>query len=477
MKFRQLFITTICAFALTSCDSFLEVEEVGKSSIPVFFTDMNGVRAAIPGAYSSVYSYYDFGYVLYPDVTGDMLRLNIVGEDTKMVSEYNYNATPEDEITPVGRIWRDAYEALANVNNIIEYYPSLLEKFPQNVNELAGIRAEALFLRALIHFDLVKVYAQPYNFTPDASHPGIPVLLKTPGPNTITGRNTVAETYAQIITDLKESATLFDTGNGTGNGSNYYASKLAVHSLLSRVSLYMENWSDAASYATLVINEIALSKGQDYLNMFNTIATSDETIFRLSGKLKKSTIGTFYNLSNPTGFADVKLVNLLNENPEDLRLQLIQQAPGDQTAPTLKYYKPGISEGELQHDILIFRVSELYLIRAEANVNMDKTDLAKTDLKAIQARAQQKEVSEIQILENEVSALREMIWDEKAKEFCFEGHRLFDLTRTKQDMVRDNASTSSIKEVQYPNYRFVLPIPQTELNANKNIIQNTGYQE
>ena len=270
---------------------------------------------------------------------------------------------------------------------------------------------------------------------------------------------------------------MFETGIEIGDGSVYHVSKLAVYSLLSRVSLYMENWSDAANYATLVINETELSQGQDYLKIFNTIGASDESIFSLSGKLKKSTVGTFYNINNPTGFADVKLVNLLNENPDDIRLQLLKETPGQQTTPTLKYYKPGIPEGELQHDILVFRASEMYLIRAEANVNMGQLEHAKNDLKAIQARAQQREVSEIEIAENGASALQKLIWDEKAKEFCFEGHRLFDLTRTKQGVVRDNSNTSNVKEVQYPNFRFALPIPQTELNANKNILQNSGYEQ
>jgi hypothetical protein len=475
MKIKIIYISILIVFALNSCDGYLEVDEVGKSSIPVFFADMDGVRAAVPGAYSLLYSYYDFGFMLYPDAAGDMLRMNVVGADTKMINEYNYNATPEDEITPVGRIWRDAYEALANVNNILEYHPDLVNEFPQDVDELAAIKAETLFMRALIHFDLVRVYAQPYNFTSDASHLGIPVLLRTPAPDDNEPRSTVEETYFQIEEDLQEALELFEITTFEAQ-NNYRASRLAVLSLLARVSLYKENWSDAVDYATQVINEKSLSQGQDYLDMFNTVRANDETIFRLSGKLKSSAVGQFYNTTNPTGFADSKLVSLLDSEPEGLRLQLLKREEGDPTAFTLKYYKPGVDVGDVQHDMLVFRVSEMYLIRAEANASLNNLEAAKEDIKTLQARAQQKTVEEIDILESTTPSLLALIANERAKELCFEGHRLFDLTRTKQDMVRSSDTNAGVSTVTYPDYRFALPIPQTELNANTNIIQNPGYE-
>lgn len=70
--------------------------------------------------------------------------------------------------------------------------------------------ANALFLRALVHFDLVKVYAQNYNYTTDASHLGIPIVLKIPGPNDNLKRNTVENVYAQILGDLKDADALFE---------------------------------------------------------------------------------------------------------------------------------------------------------------------------------------------------------------------------------------------------------------------------
>lgn len=472
MKYIKTIITVFSFILVTNCDSFLEVDQIGKSSIPVFFSDMDGIRGALPGAYSSVYKYYGEELVLYPDVAGDMLQLVSVG-DNPMLSQYNYNSNPQDELTAVGGIWTDANEALVNVNNILEYQPELLDAFPESADELRIIKAEALFLRALIHFDLVRVYAQPYNFTADASHIGVPVILKTPSSDDNVARNTVKEVYTQIIKDLKESETLY--GDETGSESSYYASKRAVYGLLARAFLYTENWTEAVSYSTLAINSTPLAEGQDYLDMFLEVEDDDESLFKLNGKLKSPELISFYNLQSPLGYASEKLMNLLDENPDDLRLQLLEFNSGANTYGTLKYLKESLPIAEKYYNIIVLRTSEMYLIRAEANNNLDALTEAITNVKTLLARNYQKEVSEITITENTKEAVAALIDVERTKELCFEGHRLYDLTRTKQDMVRDASTSSNIKEVLYPNSMFILPIPQKEMDVNTGMIQNEDY--
>lgn len=472
MKYIKTFIVLIAFSLVSSCNDFLEVDQVGKSSIPVFFSDMDGVRGALPGAYSTVYKYYGAEFVLYPDVAADMLQANIAG-DNSMISQYNYESNPDEEITAVGGIWSDALEALVNVNNILEYYPALVEAYPNNTAELKIIKAEALFLRALIHFDLVRVYAQPYNFTADASHIGIPVLLKTPSSDDNVARNTVKETYTQILKDLNESETLYD--NNIGDKSTYYASKNAVYGLLARVYLYMEDWTNAVDYSTLAIDSTPLSQGQTYLDMFLKVVDNDESLFKLNGKLKNPEIIKFYNFQSPIGYASNKLMNLLNENPEDIRLELLEFNAINNTSGTLKYVKQDVAIADKKYDIPVLRTSEMYLIRAEANNNLDAIDLAKEDLKALLARAYQQNISDITIAENTKETLAILIDNERSKELCFEGHRLYDLTRTKQDMVRDDNINSNVKEVKYPSNKFILPIPQKEMDVNTGMIQNKDY--
>ncbi|MDO6737507.1 RagB/SusD family nutrient uptake outer membrane protein [Wenyingzhuangia sp. 2_MG-2023] len=471
MKYLKTLITIVSVSLLSSCSDFLEVDQIGQTTIPVFFSDMDGMRAALPGAYSKVYDYYGDEFLLYPDVAGDMLQLATAVENN-MISQYNFTSNPAEEITAVGMIWRNALEALVNVNNILEYQPNLLINFPKSEQELNQIKAEALFLRALIHFDMVRVYAQPYNFTNDASHIGVPVLTITPSSDDHVPRKTVREVYAQIEKDLIESALIFENTGDTS--SSFYATKNAVYGLLARMYLYMENWQKAIDYASLVIDSTSLSEGQDYLDMFLKIENDDESLFKLNGNLKTPYLNKFYTLEAPLAIASTKLKDLLNENTEDIRLGLLDV----ETLTSLKFLKPFSNIGDIQdndYHIIVLRASEMYLIRAEAYTQLSNLDLAKADLKTLMARNYQTTVAAVTIAENTQEELKALIDKERIKELCFEGHRLYDLTRTKQNLTRDTNTTSTVKEITYPSNKFVLPIPQKEMDVNNAMIQNEGY--
>lgn len=467
MKIFRLITILFFTGAVSSCESFLEVEEVGRSSIPVFFKDMDGIRAALPGAYSKVYDYYDANVMLYPDAAGDMFNMIPSGEQTKMYTQFNYQSTPQEEIGAVGYIWRDGYEALANVNNILEYQPVLLKDFPGDSRELNRIKAEALFLRALIHFDLVRVYAQPYNFTEGATHPGIPVLLHTPGPDDNIPRSTVEQVYQQILKDLQLSEEILVDYPKL---DSYHASGEAVKALLARVYLYQENWGLAKEYATMALSKTRLAEGEEYLEMFRTVTEGPEAIFRLNGHLKGSTVADFYTPAGPTGYASEKLRDLFADST-DIRLELIN----DENNATLKYYLTGLSEEERQVDLFVLRASEMYLVRAEANIQLGNLEEAAQDLKVIKARALQLPVTEIEITASNKEEFLDLILEERAREFSFEGHRLFDLTRNERDLDRYETVNSSVDYIEYPSPLFILPIPETEINANDNITQNPDY--
>lgn len=463
---RRYFIIFLLLPVLGGCD-FLEVDPVGKTTIPVFFSDMEGIRAALPGTYSSVYDYYDSEFLKYPEVAGNMVHLNIVGSSADMIDQYNFTSDPDDETEAVGYIWRNIYVAMANINNIIQYQPDLLSSFPQDEEELNRILAEALFLRALAHFDLCRVYAQPYNYTADASHLGIPVLLQTPGADDNVSRKSVKEVYDQIISDLEKAITLF---GDIGSRGPYYASKDAACALLSRVYLYMEDWDKVVTFSTLLIDKIPLSAGQNYLAMYNALEPGNEAIFRLNGTNKSSTLASFYSPAAPAAIPADTLISLFDD-PTDIRLQLLTE--DDDSYACRKYLiTKSMAEIDKHYDPFILRVTEMYLNRAEAYLNKNRLTEAAADVKAILARGLDKNISEITVNETDKTALSRLIEKERAKEFCFEGHRFYDITRKKQDLVREASTNSSVKRISYPSDLFVLPIPQKELDANTNMQPN-----
>lgn len=469
LKFSLIIL--VSSFCATGCDSFLEADSAGRASIPVFFSDVDGIVAAVPGAYSRVYEYYDSEFYLYPDVAGDMLEMSVVGDDVEMISQYNYASESDQEATAVGHIWQKGYEALANVNNILEYQPILLDEFPSSEDQLQRIKAEALFLRALIHFDLVRVYAQTYSYTDDASHIGVPALTITPAENELHSRNSTAEVYDQIVTDLQDAIVLFNQFSDNDQAP-FRASEVASRSLLSKVYLYKQDWELAAEQSAIVLQSKVLTPREDYVDMFRTLDVGEEAIFVLSGEQKSSGVGDFYATSGPMATASPKLIEVFTDT-NDIRLDLFQQSSG--TFQTLKYSRPEVNQTEFGTDFMVIRASEVLLINAEAEIELNNFNKAKDDLKQIKARALGVAPESLQIVENTKEELLEVLKQERIKELSFEGQRLFDITRWHEDLIRNENTSSNIQELAYPNYLFALPIPLTEINSNDNIIQNEGY--
>lgn len=464
MKNKFIYITiAFVALGLTSCKKYFEVDNSDRNTLPLTFSSMEGFRAGIVGTYGIMHDYYSTQFYIYPEVAGNMVDITKTGSITVMRQQHDFASDPEEEIQAVGYIWRRILVTIANANNIIEYAPALEIKNDAEQKELDAIVAQALFIRALSHFDLCRVYAQPYNFTANASHVGVPIVLSNPAPEDAIGRSTVKEVYTQVEADLKEAEKLF--GSFVPE-SPYYASKKAVQALLARVYLYAENWDEAINYSSEVINSSMLATGSDYREMFHILAPGKETIFRLNGKLRNLNLGEAYSLNDPI-YAPADTLMSLFDDPADIRLQLFQMNPENNAKFfTTKWTITGNNTpGVIHYDPMVLRTSEMYFIRAEANLKKERLGLCSDDLKVIIGRALNQNPTDI-ILNETAEALKQTIIKERAKEFCFEGHNFFDSNRMKQTLVRGATTTSLIKKIDYPSDRFVLPIPQSEIDAN-----------
>lgn len=126
------------------------------------------------------------------------------------------------------------------------------------------------------------------------------------------------------------------------------------------------------------------------------------------------------------------------------------------------------------NNIPVIRLSEMYLIKAEALAEMNMDEDARGPLNEILLRANPLASP----YSESGDALKDIIQEEKRKELMFEGHRLFDLTRKKQSFTKYSTSAGTPIAVDYPNNLTILPIPQAEIDANDNISanqQNPGY--
>lgn len=468
---KKIFSSIIILGFLFSCNDFLQKEPVGRISKDQLFVDMDGIRAAMAGAYNRTSYYYARETLLYPDIAGDQLVMKTVGsgpdQDLILWNEHNFQSLSDDETGAVGHIWLNIYEALANINNILDAIPELRVLEPDFQSELTEIEAQAYFLRGLAHFHLCNTYAQTYSYTPEADHLGIPIVTKTPGADANLSRSTVNQVYQQIISDLSKSIELqYNTVNP------YYASTSACEALLTRIYLYMEDWTQSVTFAERVLakNQYSLVDSADYLDMFITNEESPEIIFQLYNRsLGAGTLSSVYSISTFQAYAAESFYEEFDST--DVRKTVFGENNG--LHYSLKYAKDdNINQEDWPMNPIVVRLAEVYLNYAEAAWQMTDYSKAREVLALIKQRANPSWVNNLNELT--VDELLKEIYDERSKELCFEGHRLLDIARRHESIDRGSNCNSSICNLSYPNDRFILPIPQKELDANVNMQPNPG---
>ncbi|TCC97907.1 RagB/SusD family nutrient uptake outer membrane protein [Pedobacter hiemivivus] len=471
-----LTLLTLVSITLTSCKKFLEREPFGKTGKNTLFETVNGAKLAINGSYNVMLNYYKNEFGMYADVASDNLIRGT--SSTVMLPQFNFQSIIGDDAFAVGHIWLNIYEAINNVNNVLNAIPELKTKFPDQTKTLDSLTAQGLVMRALCHFDLSRIYAQPYNYTADASHLGIPVLTKTPSPGELVPRKAMKQTYDQILLDLNNALPLLQQyANHTTPSTISYQAALA---LLSRVYLYQGDWEKSVANATLVINDNRnhLAVAADYKYVFLVGGNKPESIFELtnSGLSASSTniYTVFSDTTNASYLISAKAKFLFDD--DDIRLTNMFLTPKNGNNKgrliTTKYADGRVSA--LKPPLIqIIRLSELYLNRAEANWNLKKYPEAAEDLRIISQRAHPTKT--ITINYGSAADLYKQIADERNRELCFEGHRLFDIVRRKEPLIRGSDCNATVCSLTYPNDKFILPIPGKEAEANKAIIQNPGF--
>lgn len=485
LKIKYKYLAGLLFLGLISCNDFLNVTPTGRTETPTAFADMQGMRSAVAGTYYKVFQLYTSDFYAFGDLADNTIQLSLEkSSSAKLIYDY----TP---LTSSSGYWATIYELLVNINNILEYQPQLLAKFPGNKTELEYIKGEALLLRALSHYNLCKIYGQPYNYTPDASHLGVPVVLRAPNYDDVLARSSVKKVYEQIITDLNEAETLLKGRSAKDKNTKYYANQDAVYALKSRIYLYMEDWDNSIKYSGLAIGNVPLAESTNYLNMYRLLSNNEsEIIFRLNGSQNKATtLMSLYNvvvtvneknqklITDPAAIPSDAYLRLFDGDVNDIRFKNLIQTEVDTLGrihhATLKFNPSDNSDADYMHfNPIVFRSSEMYLNRAEAYLNKDLLTEAANDIKKIIARAHNQLPDDVVVTTTDKAALRSIIEKERIKELSFEGHKFFDTTRWKKDMVRDANTTSTVKKLTYPNDLFLLPIPQRELDINPNMKGN-----
>jgi len=435
-----------------------------------FTNAVRGAYGAFRGA--SYYGGQDAGAMAStPDILADNLILNQQGrksQQTFFLYKYQANNTWD--------VWSNAYSVILRANFVL-----------QNIDHLAAgdfkndIQGEALAIRALAHFDLLRVYAKSYSSAADADL-GVAYVTST-DPAQLPSRLPVKQAYGLVEQDFLQAQTLIGADNGVGR-----LNKAAVEALLSRLYLYEGQWQKVVDQATSAIADApaanALASATDFPLIW-TDETEADVLFKI--KIQDAdnvTIGVGYEQAGPSGVipeysVDFAFFNLFTNNDVRKNAYIGQtNYNGFDFNYVKKYFgRPTGAANDL--DAKVIRMGEVYLNRAEAYYNLTNPVSALADLNTLRSNRYNGFVAGAET----GTALYDAIQLQRRLELAFEGARFFDIKRLNLPIQRssfgDRADgtgvAATIKTVAAGSNLFQLPIPLSELNANPKIVQNPGY--
>ncbi len=475
---KILFLTILVSSVLfAGCEDYLIEAPRLSQSTELTLSSFKGLDNSIAGAYSPLADgqWYGAYFVLDAEMrSGNGKKPTADGFDSGRMN-LSYNLSYNESAT--SGLWGYAYFVISAANNVID---NLEGKESPDVTQqdLDNLKAEALFLRALAHFDLVRLYARSYAYNPDGL--GVPIILHTDATATEQPeRNTVRDVYEQVITDLRDAESLMsDDYIRTGvSDSKAVANKNVIRALLARAYLYSQQWQLAADYATLVINsgDYTMWEADELADVYAADKPEGgEVIFEIYGA-RANSYDEYWegpaHMTSPDGYADCgasnDLVELYDEG--DARLDLFrthEDAQGQWW--TAKYIGKGLGTPEVSN-VIVLRLSEMYLIRAEAMINGASISGATPvgDLNMITSKRNAAAYT---------SAGSDIVYLERRKELAFEGHLWFDASRTRRGITRNDYSGDAVNQnIPADSHLFALPIAKRELDVNENLVQNEGY--
>lgn len=462
ITYKKRFLALVMSVLLvSSCsESFLDLTPYDAlDSESALLTD-NDLYVALIGAYAGLYNENLYGRAIpiIAEIQADNVLISTVNsgrhttiyQNTFVVNSADY----ED-------LWQNAYEVINRVNNVIN---AELETVTDQT-AVDQYKGEAYAIRALLYFDLVRIYAAPYSENPEGL--GVPIVTVS-DVEQLPARASIEEVYAQIIADLTQAESLLTTTTNTGQFSLY-----AAKALRARVYLTQENYQEAFDEAVDVINSsgVSLVTGANYAAYWQTSAAQalgTETLFEvISTQVNNAGFEELAYFYSQVGYGDAlaqaSLYNLYNDS--DVRKALITpgvRAGGENPAYIAEKYWDLTNYGGKR----ILRISELYLTAAEAAYNLGNESDAITWLQSLVAERD----AENPVVETG-AALLERIITERRKELAFEGDRIHTLNRLQRDVVDRGTAV----DILYADFRRVAPIPQRETDINANLEQNPGY--
>ena len=448
--------TIILAIVCAGCNEFVDIgtpkTQIVKES--VFATDA-GAKAAMAGIYSKLMSNNTFaggggnGVTVIAGLSAD--ELDNYSPIPAQIAIYNNSLTP---LSTVSSAWIDAYSCIYNANSVLE---GLDASTGVSEEVRKQVRGEALFIRAFSYFYLINFFGD------------VPLLKTTDyRKNMVASRTPTAEVYQQVESDLLEAQELLLEDYSFSAGEKVNPNKWAATALLARVYLYQAKWTDAEAQATAVIASQQFALTVDLNSVF--LANSEEAIWQLMPSVPGYNTNdgpNFIIQGNPGNVAASSSVLNVFEAGDKRALSWIGSYTAEDNNTYYYVYKYKIHDYgmPLTEYHMVLRLAEQYLIRAEAQAMQTDLLAAVDDVNAIRVRAGLVAIDATGMTQQDVLDAIEQ--ERRAELFIEWGHRWFDLKRTG----KIDAVLGPVKP-DWQSKDALFPIPQEEIVANPNLIQN-----
>lgn len=481
MSIKKLLIGAgILAITATSCSKILDVNPETDLDASTRFQNLEDYRFSLLGTYSLFRDPNYYGAVdgnsnafgLLPDMLADDLIETAESLFNEFVfSSWTYTAREKQ----VEEAWRTAYKIINQANITLAGIDRFAEKDPDGV---ARIKGQALAIRAHVHFDMLRYWVNDFNR--NSNSPGIPYITRFDYEQK-PSRGTVKETYDKIEKDLQDALALLNSQDVNEGDERAYVDADVVKAMLARMYLYSNEPEKAIDYATEVIDQYPLASKNVFPQIW-TDFSNDEVLWYIAFDAGQGTPGG--NVYAPTQ----------NRSQYGPNQDLIDQYDANDIRPA-SYYKVVTDGSGVDRTVFskfmakftaqkrpdgvvnfkVFRVSEMYLIRAEANARLAAPDEAAANADLNNLRRARINGYTDETLSGQT--LLDAIELERRKELIGEGHRFLDLKRKGTAARRVQRANCTERCVLAPTApQWVWPIPQPEIDANPAIKpQNDGY--
>ncbi len=459
---KNMIVTTVLFLSLASCEkSFLELKPPTSLTPEFALATEADLQVALRGAYSGLKSTALYGRSLM--VLGDMMADNTYQSalNTNRYTNfnlYNYLVTDGD----VAGLWNASYSVILRANNIIN------SPIADNAN-IQQIKGEAYAIRALAYFNLVRYFGSPY--TLDPSKLGVPIIT-TYQADLKPERAKIADVYTLINKDLTQAFTLMTKFTNSSQFSKYSAKALQA-----KVYLAMGDKTNAKTAALDVITNsgfTAISSAAHTGYWAGVAPRTDkvETLLEISfdAVANNAFDALSYIYLQSGNYGDMLCSSELYDLFETADIRKSLYATGTRGGLASVFVnKYGSFTGD-HSDTKVIRMSEMYLIAAEASYPSNTADALKYVNEVTSRRG-------ATAIASSGSALLEDIITERRKELAFEGERYLDMQRLQRNIARSKNYPAAALSIDFTNYRRIMPIPQGELDANPSIKlqQNPGW--